>query len=657
LLLYFATLKTYLKISALIPILLFSFLEIKAQQCTGALGVAVTGNTFGSGVAQFRGALPWVIDYRYVGKTPEPGEHTITKNNFGMYNGREDPINWFQIIDHTEESADGYFMLVNADERVGTFYEMRYNSFCTNTTYEFAGWFMNLLTAPGAKPNITFSVETPEGVVIKTFSTGNIPESVNPTWIQEGITFNSGNYTDLVLKMINHGEGGYGNDFALDDVTLRACGPTIVSKIDGRQSLIKNVCYGDNPTYVFTAEVSPGYADPEFQWQISTGGVEEQNWASYTGPGANTRSITVSFTNANIGRYIYRLLVADRGKINSPICRVISDQYLVNINKLPEVLSISTAGSTCVGGEITLTAEIGSEVVDAYEWTGPDNFYSTLKSPVIKNITTANSGTYKVSVVNINNCSTTVATVINVSPQIEGAINVTDVTVCPNTPVSLEASGGTIYSWSPEVGLSDPKIANPIATPNLTTVYKVVISNGNCMVEKSVLITVLKDALADAGPDKKVLKGQSVALAGEKAGDNIKKFYWTPEDYLDDPKKLNPLASPPSEMTYTLHVEAECSSSSDEMIVQVFPNIEIPNTFTPNGDGINDTWSISSIAAFPNPRLVVVNRYGIPVFESSKNIPWDGKSKGKDLPMGIYYYTLYINKDYKLYAGWVLISR
>lgn len=638
-------------------LLLCSILNSKAQQCSGALGVPVVSNTFGSGTAQFRSALPWSIDYKYVAKTPEPGEHTITKNNFGMYNGENDPINWFQIIDHTEETADGYFMLINADERVGTFYEVKYDSFCPNTTYEFAGWFMNLLATPGARPNITFSVETTAGVVIKTYSTGIIAETKDPAWIQHGITFNSGNNSELVLKMINHGEGGYGNDFALDDVTLRACGPSILSKIDGQPSLTKNVCYGVNPTYVFTADVSTGYTNPEYQWQISTGGIEEQNWTAYTGPGANTTSITVSYNNANIGRYIYRLLVAERGKINAPICRVISNYYLVNINKLPEVLSISTVGSTCEGGEITLTAEIGSEVVDAYEWTGPNNFYSTLKNPTIKNITIANSGTYKVSVVNNNNCETTVSTIINVMPQIVGTVNIDNATVCKGTSVKLEAGGGTIYSWTPENGLSNPKIANPIATVNQTTEFKVSISNGNCTIEKSVLITVLKDAVADAGSDKKVLNGQSVILTGTKGGDNIKKYYWTPENYLDDPKKINPVATPPSDITYTLHVETDCGTDTDDITVQVFPNIEIPNTFTPNGDGVNDTWSIPSIATFPNPRLVVVNRYGRPVFESSKNIPWDGKSKGKDVPAGTYYYTLYINQDYKLYSGWVLISR
>jgi gliding motility-associated-like protein len=644
------------RLYGLIILLFFSCSEIKAQVCTGALGIPILSNTFGSGPTKFANAYPPTsgIGFQYIAGTPEARQYTLVKNNFDM-NNRED--GWFQIIDHTDETSEGYMMIANGDETTRSIFQVRHNTLCPNTTYEFSMYVLNLFMIDGVDPNITFSVETPDGTVVKTFNTGDIPESTEPTWLKEAVSFNTGVYTDLIIKIISNGVAGDGNDFAVDDMALRACGPAINSTLNGSSNLTREACYGDNPTLTFAADVLAGFNDPVFQWEISTGGIAENNWTNYTGPGATTKSITVSYTNANIGRYIYRLLVAERASIGSPICRVISEMYIVNINKLPEVLSLTTIGSTCEGGNMTLTAEIGSEVIEDYQWTGPNGFTSTLKSPVLQNLTQVNSGTYSVLVTNNHHCVSSAQTTIVVSPAIEGGINITSSEICLNESVSLIATGGTTYNWFPVDGLSDPTIANPIATPNQTTEYTVTISNGNCSVEKTVMITVLQNVVANAGKDKNVLKGRSVILNGSSIGFNIKKFYWTPTDYLDDPTKINPIATPPKAITYTLHVESDCNTSTDDVSVEVFPNIEVPNSFTPNGDGINDTWNIPSIVTFSNPRLIVVNRYGRTVFESYNNTPWDGKSRGKDLPSGAYFYTLYINRDYKIYAGWVFITR
>ena len=121
--------------------------------------------------------------------------------------------------------------------------------------------------------------------------------------------------------------------------------------------------------------------------------------------------------------------------------------------------------------------------------------------------------------------------------------------------------------------------------------------------------------------------------------------------------KINPVATPPTDITYTLTVQSGCNTSTDDVFVKVYPKIEIPNTFTPNGDGINDTWNIPSISAFEKPRLQVINRNGQLVYETRNAAPWDGKSEGKNVPVGVYYYNLYLNEDFKLYSGWVMLTR
>ncbi|RZL61861.1 MAG: gliding motility-associated C-terminal domain-containing protein, partial [Pedobacter sp.] len=182
------------------------------------------------------------------------------------------------------------------------------------------------------------------------------------------------------------------------------------------------------------------------------------------------------------------------------------------------------------------------------------------------------------------------------------------------------------------------------------------VSNGACSQTQEVTITVLKNANASAGDDKKLLVGQSVVLNGAAIGDDIT-YSWLPTDYLDDPTKVNPVATPPTDITYTLTVISDCNTSTDDVFVKVYPKIEIPNTFTPNGDGINDTWNIPSISAFEKPKLQVINRNGQLVYETRNAEPWDGKSDGKNLPVGVYYYNLYLNEDFKLYSGWVMLTR
>lgn len=72
------------------------------------------------------------------------------------------------------------------------------------------------------------------------------------------------------------------------------------------------------------------------------------------------------------------------------------------------------------------------------------------------------------------------------------------------------------------------------------------------------------------------------------------------------------------------------------------------NNFTPNGDGFNDTWTISRIQHFPNFELFVYNRWGQQVHQQSNTfIPWDGFSLVFPLPDATYYYILFLDKSNK----------
>ena len=118
-------------------------------------------------------------------------------------------------------------MIVNASYEPGDFYVDTVRGLCSNTTYEFASWVMNLLApgsicfANGTVPNITFSIENVDGSVIATYNTGDIRATFDAQWQQFGFFFTNSNNSDIVLRLKNNGPGGCGNDLALDDITFR----------------------------------------------------------------------------------------------------------------------------------------------------------------------------------------------------------------------------------------------------------------------------------------------------------------------------------------------------------------------------------------------------------------------------------------------------
>jgi gliding motility-associated-like protein len=86
--------------------------------------------------------------------------------------------------------------------------------------------------------------------------------------------------------------------------------------------------------------------------------------------------------------------------------------------------------------------------------------------------------------------------------------------------------------------------------------------------------------------------------------------------------------------------------------------VTITTAFTPNGDGINDTWDLKAIGQYPGCTVEVMNRYGYKVFYSTGyTTAWDGTSNGGNLPVGTYYYIIKLTGDIKPLTGYLTIIR
>jgi len=93
---------------------------------------------------------------------------------------------------------------------------------------------------------------------------------------------------------------------------------------------------------------------------------------------------------------------------------------------------------------------------------------------------------------------------------------------------------------------------------------------------------------------------------------------------------------------YVTTVNGLCESDETPVTVTVIaPGVIIPNTFTPNNDGINDYWDIPHISDFPGAEISIFNRGGQLVFHSiDYSHPFNGNYNGKKLPVGTYYYVI-----------------
>lgn len=622
--------------------------ESIAQICNGSLGDPVVQIDFGRGNDPFGPSLENKTNYKYARtEAPYDGEYSIVKRLGSPNAGGA----WFYTQNHTPNDPNGYFMLINASFDPGIFYETDVpTDLCPNTTYEFACWVTNLLKFPGIRPNLTFQVLTMDGLVLHTLSTGDIPETNTPTWTQYGSLFSTpAGVTRVKIKIINNAPGGTGNDLAIDDITFRPCGTKITTTIDNVPNQItKTVCEKENDTFSITSNVE-GTNTLQYLWQTRNGA----NWTDLSNE--TNSQIQINTSSLSPGIHEYRVMVAEPNNFNSVACRTASSPITVIVKANPEIF-LPTNYQICVGQnlQLDLTGTNGT-----YEWTGPNNFSSTLKAPIINTLTSNHSGIYRV-IVNANGCTSSTQTEVNVIPIPIATVTQPERFICNGSATLLEASGGTSYKWTPVAGLSDPNISNPIASPGSSTNYEVTVSNGTCMGKAQVQVNVYNKTAANAGTNKSIMEGASTTLNGQVSGDNLD-YFWTPADYIDDPRKLNPVASPLETTTYTLNVTSlnNCPGASSSVIVKVFKKVIVPNTFTPNGDGINDVWHIEALQAYPNAELKVMNRFGEEVFSAKSNFQsWDGLYKGKILPVGTYYYWIDLHEQgQKAIVGPVTILR
>ncbi len=208
----------------------------------------------------------------------------------------------------------------------------------------------------------------------------------------------------------------------------------------------------------------------------------------------------------------------------------------------PDFANAGPDVQVCTGSSVTLGATGGV----SYVWS-PATY---LDNPLIANpvCTPLADITYTVTVTSANGCTDTDNIFVDKLPPVPANAGA-DVSVCSGSSITMNATGGVSYVWSPATYLDNPFISNPICTPLTAITYTVTVTDANgCTGTDNVHVSVNTSDFLTTVPDVTVCSGGSVTLTASGAS----VYLWTPSTYLDDATSATPLCTPLMDIIYTV---------------------------------------------------------------------------------------------------------
>ncbi|MCX8525799.1 gliding motility-associated C-terminal domain-containing protein [Chryseobacterium formosus] len=273
-------------------------------------------------------------------------------------------------------------------------------------------------------------------------------------------------------------------------------------------------------------------------------------------------------------------------------------------------------------------------------------FYSTLANaqagtnaiPATQVITT--SATFYIRFTSNNACPNIGTLTISLkSPKKSSTLQ--DQTICLDAKAILNAGNGfTSYLWS--TGATTSSITVGVGT------YFVDLGFNGCIYRQTVTVTA-----AQAPTITSIVVTGTSATINVTGGTAPYQYSLNGSDYQS--------SNVFSGLTRGPHKVYVIGRDGCQPVIKDFLILNLINTITPNGDGRNDVLDYSDLKIKDQVNIEVVDRYGAKVYKSSpNNYKWDGKSGGRNLPTGTYWYIIrWIEPDTKLpvsHSGWLLIK-
>ncbi len=340
-----------------------------------------------------------------------------------------------------------------------------------------------------------------------------------------------------------------------------------------------------------------------------------------------------------------------------------TDLFLAKYSRCSSIAApgaIGGNGSVCAGSTNIYSISAVAGAV-SYTWTLPNGWTGNSTGTSINCIAGNNGGT--ISVVANNDCATTSSQSLNVTvnPVITpNAVIASSPSgpVCQGTAVTFTATAfnfgnGAVSNYDFKINgvTQQGGSSNTYTTSSLNNADSVScvinFTGGTCLASSTVvsnsIITALNPvpSISFAPANPSIIAGGSVRLNASATG-NIASYLWTPATGLNNPTTLAPLASPLTTTTYKLQVISTAGCIAEKTIlVKVFRDIYIPNSFAPNGNMLNRLFKIPSGTSLNLAYLIVYDRYGNELFTTTDiNRGWDGTYKGVKSPQGTYIYMI-----------------
>ena len=314
------------------------------------------------------------------------------------------------------------------------------------------------------------------------------------------------------------------------------------------------------------------------------------------------------------------------------------DTVTITVNKNPIVKTLADT-SICKNATLILST-IGAV---SYNWS-PGIYVSdsTIASPQYADSV---SRILIVTGTGANGCKAADTINVNVKTPVT-FIAPQDKTTCTGKSVQLNGNNGNgfQYLWAPPFYLSNVNIKNPVANPPFSMAYTVTITDNTCNSDSSfvVNVTVLPLPLVKATKSNDVNCNKPFAQLNGTGADY---YTWSPGATLNNAGIANPIANPVVTTKYivTGTDNTGCENTDSITVIAGFGNngILLPNSFSPNNDGINDCFGIRYYRDVKDLTFIIYNRYGIKVFETSNAAQcWDGNYKGQKADPGNYVYYI-----------------
>ncbi|MFH4966635.1 T9SS type B sorting domain-containing protein [Gaetbulibacter sp. M240] len=585
--------------------------------CTGNSGDPIFEENFGTGTTP--NALPaGTTSYTYNPTSPNDGFYTVASNT--------DFFGWHDILDHTPNDTNGKSLIVNADFTAGEFYKTTISGLCENTSYEFSSWMINLLPTSGCGGqgipiNVKFEIwDKTDTTLLASGSTGDILGSSTPNWQQYALVFQTlPGQTEVILRMRNNGPGGCGNDLALDDIVFKSCGDSIIVEDDMVGTEIA-ICEDQAP-YSKQLTAIPDYSiftNHYYQWQQSNDGM---TWTDILGETNDTFNASLVTTTT-----YYRVKVAeDPVNLNNSLCNSFSDAYVLRIINFPSPPVSDGDLNICEDDPTPLSVTTPSDVtVNWFDQASGGNLLQansrTYKPP--------QSGTYYAEAQTINpGCVSQSRTAIRMGYYPKPIMSDESLIFCENTALTIEAnvqnaSIVTSYLWS--TGEHTKQIQ--VFTPG---VYTVEAFSQNCSSVKTVTVNQIDNPIIE----NIYSDGNDIVVETANSGPFL--YSLNGNIFQSDNVFENKDGG-----RYTIYLKhPDC----DQLIAKTYLHFYIPRYFTPNGDGVHDTFSLSGIEFYNSSQVNIYDRYGkLLKFSNNQPFQWNGTYNGRRLPADDYWYVITI---------------